>query len=56
MKGTSWLNVDVDPGAIRYLIEKRVDIGANKQALLGKPDEISCWLVLENEKKGSRSI
>ena len=53
--GAMILNVDVDPGAIRYLIEKRVDIGPNKQALLEKPDEISRWLVLENERKGSRT-
>ena len=53
--GAMILNVDMDPGAIHYLIEKRVDIGPNKQALLDKPAEISRRLVLENERMGSKS-
>ena len=50
--GAMILNIDVDPGAIRYLIENRIDIGASKEALLENPGEISRWLMLENESKG----
>ncbi|MFC1949391.1 NAD(P)/FAD-dependent oxidoreductase [Chloroflexota bacterium] len=48
--GAMFVNVDIDPGVIRYLIEKRVDIGAHKQALFEQPGEISRWLMLENER------
>jgi len=54
--GAMLINIDVHPGTIRYLIEKKVDIGTNKSAFLEKPDEISRWLVLENERKLSKSI
>ncbi|MFC1905998.1 NAD(P)/FAD-dependent oxidoreductase [Chloroflexota bacterium] len=54
--GVMVLNVDIDPGAIHYLIQKRVGIGPNKEVLLEKPSEISRWLVLENEKMESKSI
>lgn len=49
--GAMFFNVDLDPGAILYLIEKRVDISAYKQMLFEQPREISRWLMLETERK-----
>ena len=46
----------VPPGTIRYLIEKRVEIEGNKEDLLERPDEVSQWLALENERMAGRSL
>jgi len=46
-----FFNVDLDPGVILYLIEKRVDIGAYKQVLFEQTRETSRWLMLETERK-----
>jgi phenylglyoxylate dehydrogenase epsilon subunit len=49
--GAMFINVELDPGVILYLIEKRVDIGAYKEALFEQPREVSCWLMLETERR-----
>ena len=54
--GGMFLNVDVNPGLILYLIEKRVNIGAYKQMLFEQPGEISRWLMLETEHRQALSI
>ncbi len=48
--GAMFINVDLDPGVIKYLIEKRVDISACKEALFARPKETSRWLMLKSEK------
>ena len=49
--GAMFVNIDIDPGVIRYLIEKRVDIGIHKEKLFAQPMEISRWLMMENERR-----
>jgi phenylglyoxylate dehydrogenase epsilon subunit len=48
--GAMFVNVDIDPGVIRYLIEKKIDVGACTDALFAQPRETSRWLMLKNEK------
>jgi len=54
--GGMFLNVDLDPGVMLYLMRKKVDVGDYKQLLSEQPREISRWLMLETEKKESASI
>ena len=54
--GAMFINVDLDPGVILYLIRKKVDIGNYKQVLFEQPKEISRWLMLEKEREGTISI
>lgn len=49
--GAMFLNVEVSPGVIRYLIENRIDVGEYKQLLMRKVRETSLWLMLEAERK-----
>lgn len=51
--GAMFVNMDVDPGVIKYLIEKRVDISACKEALFEQPREISRWLMLKTESNAA---
>lgn len=50
--GARFLDIDVDPGVIRYLIENKVDTDPWKEMLFDKPKEVSRWLMLEAERKG----
>lgn len=54
--GAMFINIDLDPGIILYLIRKKVDIGDYKQLLFEQPIEISRWLMLEKEREGTTSI
>ncbi len=54
--GAMLVNVDLDPGVIRYLIEKRVAIGTSQGALFEHPGEISRWLMLETEHSAATRI
>jgi len=54
--GGMFLNVDLDPGVLLYLIRKKVDVSAYKQLLFEQPKEMSRWLMLETEQKESASI
>ncbi|MBI4633638.1 MAG: FAD-dependent oxidoreductase [Deltaproteobacteria bacterium] len=54
LHGAMFLNADVDPGAARYLIENKVDIGSYKEALLEKTVELCSWLVSRTEKEKSK--
>ncbi len=54
--GAMFLNIELDPGLILYLIRNRVDISAHKQRLFEQPKEISRGLMLDSEKKRSLPI
>ncbi len=54
--GGMFINVDLDPGVILYLIEKKVDLAGHKQLLFEQTREISRWLMMETEEKESASI
>lgn len=54
--GGMFLNVDLDPGVILYLIDRKVNIGAHKQMLFEQPREISRWLMLEAEQREATPI
>lgn len=48
--GARFLDIDIDPGVFRYLIEQEVDLGGYKELLFEKPKAMSRWLMLECEK------
>ncbi len=54
--GAMFLNVDLDPGVILYLIKRKVNVGAYKQLLFEQPREISRWLMLEMEREETTLI
>ena len=54
--GANFFNMDVDGGAMRYLIMNRVDIGPHKELLFEKPKETSLWLMSQAEKKSTMSL
>jgi len=54
--GANFFNVDVDGGALQYLIRNRVNIGTHQKELLNKPKEIGRWLMHESEKKNALSL
>jgi len=49
--GARFLDVDIDPGVFRYLIEQEVDVEHYKEMLFEKPKAMSRWLMLEYEKR-----
>ena len=49
--GARFLDIDIDPGVIRYLIEEKVGVGHHKELLFEKPKETSRWLMLESERR-----
>lgn len=51
--GAMFINIDLDPGVILYLIRNRIDIGLHKQQLFEQPREISRWLMQEAERAGA---
>ncbi len=50
LQGAMFLNADADLGTIRYLIEKKVDLGSHKEALLERTGEMAPWLVDRAER------
>jgi NAD(P)H-nitrite reductase large subunit len=48
--GARFIDVDIDPGIIRYLIEEKVDVGEFKKELLEHPQETSRRLMLRSEQ------
>jgi phenylglyoxylate dehydrogenase epsilon subunit len=54
--GANFFNVDVDGGALQYLIRYRVDVGVHQQQLLSNPKEMGRWLMHESEKKSTLSV
>jgi len=50
--GAEFVNIDVDPGVILYLIKNRLEVGKHKELLLQKPAEVSRWLMVKNEREG----
>ena len=49
--GAMFLNTEVDPGVIRYLIENRVSVAGHKDLLFNKTKETARWLMIQAEKK-----
>ena len=54
--GAMFVNVELDPGVILYLIRKKVDLTDYKTILFKQPREISRWLMLETEQRESAPI
>lgn len=48
--GATFLDVEIDPGVILYLIKKRIAISGYNQALFEDTANISRWLMLKAEK------
>lgn len=53
LAGARFIDVDIDPGILRYLIEEKVDIGEFKEELLEHPQETSRRLMLRSEQNWS---
>jgi phenylglyoxylate dehydrogenase epsilon subunit len=49
LMGAEFINIEVDPGVILYLIKNRLEIGTVMEQLFLKPAEVSRWLMLKNE-------
>ena len=47
--GARFIDIDVDPGVFRYLIEEAVDV-KEKEMLFERPRQTSLWLMMESEK------
>ncbi len=54
--GANFFNIDVDGGALQYLIRNRIDVGDHKELLLGKPKEAGRWLMQAAEKKSTLAL
>lgn len=54
--GASFMDVDLFPGVLQYLIRKKIDLGQHAELLFQKPKEISTWLMLEAERKETLSL
>jgi phenylglyoxylate dehydrogenase epsilon subunit len=50
LMGARFIDVNIDPGIIRYLIEEKVDIGEFKEELLEHPQEMSRRLMSRAEQ------
>lgn len=48
--GAVFINVDVDPGVMLYLIKNRLEIEKVKEKILEKPGQFSRWLMARNER------
>ena len=51
LQGAMFLNTDVDPGTILYLIARQVDLRSHKEALLERTAQIGPWLVDQSERE-----
>jgi phenylglyoxylate dehydrogenase epsilon subunit len=54
--GAMFIDVELDPGLILYLIRNRVDLSRHKEMLIEQPKEVGRWLMTETEHRGSASI
>lgn len=54
--GASFVDIDLFPGVIQYLIRKRINVGQQAELLFQKPKEISTWFMLEAERKETLSL
>jgi hypothetical protein len=48
--GAMFMNVELDPGVILYLIRNKVDLRGYKQHLFEQPLDFGRWLMLESEE------
>jgi phenylglyoxylate dehydrogenase epsilon subunit len=51
LTGASFLDADVDPGVIQYLIRRKVPIGKYRTMLVEKTREVAFWLMNEAERQ-----
>lgn len=49
--GARFLDVEVDPGVMRYVIEKGLNLKAYGEALFESPKDVSRWLMLRSERQ-----
>ncbi|TNF49183.1 NAD(P)/FAD-dependent oxidoreductase [bacterium] len=54
--GAQFFNVEVDGGAIRYLIKRGVNVGPHKELLLDRPKEAGLWLMNKSEGEDAGSL
>lgn len=54
--GASFLNVELFPGVIQYLIRKRLDIGQYAELLLQKPKNMGTMFMLKEENRETLSL
>jgi phenylglyoxylate dehydrogenase epsilon subunit len=54
--GAAFIDVDVIPGTIQYLISKRINVGQDAELLLRKPKETSARFMLDAERKETVSL
>lgn len=51
--GAMFVNEAIDPGVIRYLIERGIDLNEYEDILFKNPRDVSRWLMLKSEKENS---
>jgi phenylglyoxylate dehydrogenase epsilon subunit len=56
LMGAMLLNVDVNPGVLLYLIERRVEVGEHIDLLFEQPKDTSRWLMIAREDSEAQSI
>lgn len=49
--GAMFINVEVDPGVILYLIKEKVNIERYREALFNNPGVVSLYIMMENERR-----
>lgn len=54
--GAAFIDVDLVPGTIQYLIRKRIDVGQDAELLLRKPKETGTRFMLKAEKQETMSL
>lgn len=54
--GAAFLNSDVFPGVVQYLVRKKVEVGKYAELLLRRPKETSAWLMLRAEREETLSL
>ena len=55
LAGAAFVNIDVDPGVILYLIRNRTDIGPHRQQLFEQTREMSRRLMQQAERAGGKA-
>lgn len=54
--GVAFLDEEIDPGVILYLIKKRLDLTPHKELLWQRPKDTSRWLMQRQEKEESLPV
>jgi len=48
--GARCIDIEVDPGIFRYLVEEKVALGDSKERLFERPQETGRWVMLQSER------